>query len=241
MENFIYGKIPVKNALNSNRIPKLILLNAKSTDREIEKICKQKGINIKYVMPDELNKMTNHANHQGMILYLSEFKYSSLESILKSASKKTDSTIVLLDSISDPVNFGSIIRSSTFFLADGIIIAKNRQVEVTPTVVKVATGAEEYMKICSVTNLVQTIKKLKSEGYFVVSTSDKGNINYDEINYKGKIVLVIGNEGKGVSRLVLENSDYIAKIPTNNNISSLNANVAAACFLSMINSYRNKH
>lgn len=241
MESFVFGRIPVKNALDGKRIPTKLLIHEKiNPDKEIIKTCERKGVTIQTVPADMLNKICNDKNHQGYLLYLSDFKYTDFDKVLNKVKDKQDSTILLLDGINDPVNFGSIIRSACFFNVDAIIIMKNRQVQMTPTVIKVSTGAEEFVPICQVTNLTNTIKELKKVGYFVVSSSDKGHDLFDEISYSGKIALVTGNEGKGVSRLVLENSDFIAKIPSTSTITSLNANVATACFLSYIESYRRK-
>ena len=146
----------------------------------------------------------------------------------------------MLDGIEDPVNFGSIIRTSTGFDVDGIIIGKNRQVQVTGTVSKVATGGEEIIPIVQVTNLSQTLEKLKKEGYWVVASAGEGKDVYDEIDYSGKICLVIGSEGFGVSKLVREHSDFIASIPLLGKVKALNASIACAVFVAQIDSYRRK-
>jgi 23S rRNA (guanosine2251-2'-O)-methyltransferase len=146
----------------------------------------------------------------------------------------------MLDGIEDPVNFGSIIRSSCAFGVDGIIIGKNRQVPVTPTVSKIATGGEEWIPIIQVTNLSQTIEKLKKAGYWIVASAGGGNDIYDEIDYTGKIVLIVGSEGYGVSKLVMENSDFVASIPLPGEVKALNASIATAVFLAEINSTRRK-
>ena len=119
-----------------------------------------------------------------------------------------------------------------------IIIGKNRQVPVTGTVSKIATGGEEIVPICQVVNLVQTIKKLKERGYWVVASAGEGKDVYDQIDYSGKIVLIIGSEGFGVSRLVRENSDFVASIPLPGKVKALNASIATAVFLAQIDSYR---
>ena len=236
--NLIYGKIPVKNALTGKRKAVHVFINAEHPDKEILALAKQSNTPIKMVSNAELSHMTNNRNHQGVAASLPEFQYTSLGTLLSLVKDKTDSTIVMLDGLEDPVNFGSIIRSSCAFDVDGIIIGKNRQVQVTGTVSKIATGGEEVVPIVQVTNLNQTIETLKKEGYWVVSSAGEGKDVYDKINYSGKIVLIIGSEGFGVSRLVRENSDYVASIPLPGKVKALNASIACAVFLSQINSYR---
>lgn len=239
--NLIYGKIPVKNAIVGKRKASCIYLNDLHPDKEILSLAKRESISIKYVTNQELSKMADNMNHQGVVALVPDFRYTELEMLLKAVQQKENSTIVMLDGIEDPVNFGSIIRSSCAFDVDGIIIGKNRQVQVTPTVSKIATGGEETLPIVQVTNLSQTIQTLKKNGFWIVSSAGEGNDTYDEINYGGKIVLVIGSEGFGVSRLVKENSDFVASIPLPGKVKALNASIACAVFLSEINSYRRHH
>ena len=145
--------------------------------------------------------------------------------------------MVLLDHIEDPHNFGAIIRSCEAFGVDAIIIPNDRSVDVTGTVVKASVGTIEKVKIIKVTNLNNTIKKLKDYGYWVVGTDMEGTV-YTDIDYKMETALIIGNEGKGISRLVSENCDYLAKIPMSGIVNSLNASVACGIFLSEINRSR---
>ncbi len=236
--NIIYGKIPVKNALTGKRKAVHVFINAEHPDKEILALAKKSNTPIKMVSNAELSHLTNNRNHQGVAATLPEFQYTPLNDLLSLVKEKSESTIVMLDGLEDPVNFGSIIRSSCAFDVDGIIIGKNRQVQVTGTVSKIATGGEEVVPIVQVTNLNQTIDVLKKEGYWVVSSAGEGKDVYDKINYSGKIVLIIGSEGFGVSRLVRENSDYVASIPLPGKVKALNASIACAVFLSQINSYR---
>ena len=230
-KNIVFGKIPVKNALLGTRKPIHVFLNQAHPDQEILQLAKQKNVPVKRVSLD-------HRNHQGAICSRPQFRYSELNEVLSSVQEKENSTIIRLDGIEDPVNFGSIIRSSTAFDVDAIIIGKNRQVQVTATVSKIATGGEEIVPICQVVNLVQTIKKLKERGYWVVASAGEGKDVYDQIDYSGKIVLIIGSEGFGVSRLVRENSDFVASIPLPGKVKALNASIATAVFLAQIDSYR---
>lgn len=239
--NIIYGKIPVKNALVGKRKPIRVFLNADHPDPEIQSLARKSNVPVKLISNAELSHLTENKNHQGAAASIPEFRYTPLEKIIEEVKDKKESTIILLDGIEDPVNFGSIIRSATGFGADAIIIGKNRQVPVTGTVSKIATGGEEIVPIAQVTNLSQSIEALKKVGYWIVTSAGEGKDVYDEINYSGKIVLVIGSEGFGVSRLVREHSDFIASIPLPGQVKALNAAIACAVFLSEINSYRRKH
>jgi 23S rRNA (guanosine2251-2'-O)-methyltransferase len=135
-----------------------------------------------------------------------------------------------LDHIEDPHNFGAIIRTAEAAGVDAIIIPKDRSVDVNSTVMKTSAGALENMKVVQVTNLTNTIKELKQKGYWFVATDMEGT-DYDKVDYKGNIAIVIGNEGSGISRLVKENCDFVATIPMTGSINSLNASVAAGIIL----------
>lgn len=237
-QNIVFGKIPVKNALLGKRKPTLVYINKDRPDREILSLCQKQNLQVKLTGTEELNRLSKNLNHQGVLAILPEFKYTELDDLLKQIPKDQDSTLIMLDGLSDPVNFGSIIRSAVAFDANGIIIGKNRQVQVTGTVSKIATGGEEIIPIVQVTNLTQTIEKLKENGYWVVASAGEGQDAYDEIDYSGKILLIIGSEGFGVSRLVKEHSDFIASIPLPGQVKALNASVATAVFLAQINSNR---
>ena len=143
---------------------------------------------------------------------------------------KEDPLLVILDHVEDPHNLGAIIRTCEAAGVDGIILPKNRSVEVNATVMKTSAGALEYVKIAQVTNIAQTMKELKRKGFWIVGT-DMDGTNYSDIDYKGKMALVIGNEGKGMSRIVKENCDFIASIPMIGKINSLNASVAAGIMI----------
>lgn len=238
--NIIYGRIPSINALKGSNRVKSIFLNEKHPDQEILLLAKEKNIPVSFVDKQKLDSLTSFNNHQGVACDVEEFSFTPLNVVLNNIKDKKEATIVLLDQITDPVNFGSIIRSSVAFGVDAIIIGKNRQVQMTPVVAKVATGAEELIPIVQVVNLSQTIEKLKEENFWIVTSAGEGNNNYDEIDYSCRICLVVGSEGSGVSRLIKERSDFVAKIPLNGKISALNANIATAVFLAQITSSRNK-
>ncbi len=236
----VYGKIPVKNALEGRRKPIRLFLNRDHPDKEIQSLASRKGVSYKLVDEKELRRLSGEGNHQGAVLLLQGFEYASLDDLLEETKDKANATIVLLDGLEDPVNFGSIIRSSAAFAIDGIVIRDKRQVQVTPTVCKVATGAEDTLPIARVSNLSQAIETFKKNGFWIVCSAGEGSDPYDEIDYSGKIVLVVGSEGFGASRIVENNADFLASIPLDGDIKALNAGVACAIFLAQISSFRRK-
>ena len=166
--------------------------------------------------------------HQGILLYVSDYKYSSLDDLI---NKEDNSFLVLLDHLEDPHNLGAIIRTCEAAGVDGIVLPKDRQVQVNSTVYKTSVGTLDNVKIASVTNLVNAINKLKEAGYWIVGTALDNSVDYREIDYSGKIALVIGNEGSGISNIVEKNCDFIAKIPMYGKTNSLNASVAAGIMI----------
>ena len=231
----IYGKNVAIEKLNSNSKIKKIYLSDNFNDMKILSLIKQKNINTEILNKKELDKMCNGL-HQGIIMEVEDIKTYDLDSTISSIDKEYP-LIVILDHIEDPHNFGAIIRSCEAFGVDAIIIPNDRSVDITSTVVKVSVGTIEKVKIIKVVNLNNTIKKLKEYGYWIVGTDMEG-VAYTQIDYKTKIAIVIGNEGKGISRLVGENCDYLAKIPMKGTVNSLNASVACGIFLSEINRSR---
>ena len=219
---YVYGKNVAKEMLNKKEKINKAFLYTKFNDNEILSNLKKQNIKIKYLTKDELNKIET-GNHQGIILEVDDYKYSSLDDL-------NDDIIVMLDHLEDPHNFGAIIRTCEAAGVKNIIIPKDRSVKVTSSVIKVSVGAIENVKIALVNNLVNTIKELKQKGYWIIGTDMQGT-DYRNIDYSGKIILVIGNEGKGLSRLTEENCDFIASIPMRGKVNSLNASVAAALII----------
>lgn len=182
---------------------------------------------IKYVPRERLDQLSETGKHQGVIAYAAAYEYAEVEDILKNAREKGEAPFVfLLDGIEDPHNLGAIIRTANLSGAHGVIIPKRRAVGLTATVAKASAGALNYTPVAKVTNLATTIEELKKEGIWFVCADMGGETMYN-LNLKGPIGLVIGNEGEGVSRLVREKCDYVASIPMKGDIDSLNASVAA--------------
>jgi len=182
---------------------------------------------IKYVTKERLDQMSETGKHQGVIAYAAAYEYAQVEDILENARKKgEDPFIFILDNIEDPHNLGAIIRTANLAGAHGVIIPKNRAAGLTATVARTSAGALNYTPVAKVTNISKTIEDLKKEGLWFVC-ADMGGTTMYQLNLKGPIGLVIGNEGDGVSRLVREKCDMIASIPMKGDIDSLNASVAA--------------
>lgn len=181
---------------------------------------------INYVKKERLDQMSETGKHQGVIAYIAAFEYATVDDILKKAEDKGEPPfVVILDDIEDPHNLGAIIRTANLAGAHGIIIPKHRAAGLTATAVKASAGAVSYTPVAKVTNISKTIEELKDKGLWFVCADMGGTTMYD-LDLKGPIGLVVGNEGKGVSRLVKEKCDFIASIPMLGDIDSLNASVA---------------
>lgn len=214
---YIYGKNVVTEYLKKSNKVNYSFVTPNFDDKKIL----SKLNNVKIIEKYEMKKMTD-ANTQGVLLDI-DYNYTSLEEILK----KENPLIVILDHLEDPHNLGAIIRTCEAAKVDAIILPVDRSVSVNSTVASTSAGALFNMPIVRVTNLVQTIKKLKKEGFWFIGTDMKGT-SFTELDYKGKIGLIIGSEGFGMSRLVEEECDFLATIPMYGNVNSLNASVASA-------------
>lgn len=219
---FIYGKNVVNEVLKNNRNIKEAILYEKFNDEKIIDKLKMRHIPIKYASKYELDKLVD-GNHQGIVFKVGDYKYVDIDELLV----KENPLLVILDHLEDPHNFGAIIRTCEAAGVDGIIIPKNRTVEVNSTVMRTSVGALDNVKISQVTNLKNTINYLKKKGFWIVGT-DMSGTDYTKIDYKGKIAIVTGSEGFGMSRIVKESCDFIATIPMKGQVNSLNASVATA-------------
>lgn len=212
-----------KKEKNYNKIKKIIIQDNMQS-KFVKLIPNQLKIKTFYVTKKEIDVMAKGL-HQGIMIDI-DYSYCPLNSFLK----KNPNNIIILDHIEDPHNLGAIIRTATAASFDGVIIPKDREVGVTSTVVKSSVGTIFDIDIVQVTNIKNTIEELKKEGFWIVGTSMNGN-DYRNIDYSGKVVLVIGNEGKGMSKLVTDACDFLASIPIDSNVESLNASVAAGIMM----------
>ncbi len=217
---YVYGKNVAKDIKLSDVLEVFLMDGLK--DKEI--IDKFKNYNIKKLPKYKMDSMVDGL-HQGIILKVKDYKYASIADLINS-----DGLIIILDHLEDPHNFGAIIRTCEAANVNGIIIPKDRSVKVNSTVAKVSVGTVDKVKIVEVTNLVNTIETLKQNGFWIVGTDMIGE-DYTSIDYTGKTAIVIGNEGKGMSRLVKEKCDFIASIKMYGTVNSLNASVATGIII----------
>lgn len=231
--NLVYGKNPVIEGINAKKVLKVFLVT-NFNDQKILNLIKENKISCVTVPPNEMERMSEGGVHQGVAAELKPYQTVSLEEIIFKARKKEKKIIVMLDNINDPHNLGAILRSADVFEASGIILPKHNSVSLNATVAKTSAGAINYVPVAVVNNLNQAIKTLKDEGYWIVSTDGSATISYSSIKYDFPVVVVIGSEGKGVSSLVLKNSDYVVKIPQFGHVNSLNASVAAGILLAEV-------
>lgn len=222
----VYGRNVAEEYLKKNEKVRKIYLQEGFKDEKLNFLIEKSKIQLKYMPKFELDKLAN-GNHQGIILDVMDFSYADYHDFIDA----DDAFVVILDHLEDPHNLGAIIRTSEAAGVDGIIIPKDRGVTVNSTVIKTSTGAIDNIPVSMVTNLKQTIDDLKKNGFWVVGTALENSVDYREIDYSGKIALIIGNEGSGMSRMIFESCDFIAKIPMYGKVNSLNASVASGIMI----------
>lgn len=222
----VYGKNVAKEMLESKKFINSITLQEGFSDKTIISLIEKRKIKVKYMNKKEFGAFAKY-NHQGIILDVEDFKYANLDDFIK----EDNSLVVILDHLEDPHNLGAIIRTSEAAGVSGIIIPKDRGVGVNSTVIKTSTGAINNIPVAMVVNLSRTIEYLKKEGFWIVGTDMDGEYDYRDINYDGKIAIVIGNEGKGISDIVKKSCDFIVRIPMYGKVNSLNASVSAGILI----------
>lgn len=233
-DDIIAGRNPVTEALSSGRPIESILVAKNNHAGSIVAIlskAKKKGITIKEVDSKKLDFMTSHSNHQGIVAIAAIKEYSTVEDILNLAKEREEAPfIVILDEIEDPHNLGAIIRTAECAGAHGVIIKKRHSAGLSYTVGKASAGAVEYVPVARVNNISAVIDDLKEQGIWVYG-ADMNGTDYTKCDFSGGAAIVIGNEGKGISRLVREKCDTIVSLPLKGKINSLNASVAAGIIM----------
>lgn len=240
-QEIIIGKNPVIEALISGRSVNKVLileqLNA-TTQGKIQQLSKQAGTIVQKVPKSKLDQLAD-GNHQGVVAYVAAYQYATLDDLFDiAADKKEDPFFIILDELEDPHNLGSILRTADATGVHGVIIPNRRSVGLTATVAKTAAGAIEHIPVARVTNIANTIEELKERNIWVVGAADDASEDYRKLDGTMPLALVIGNEGKGISRLVKKKCDWTVSLPMNGNVSSLNASVA--CSLLLYEVYRKR-
>lgn len=222
----VYGRNVALEVLKKTKNVQKVLLQDGFDDKKILTLLEKSKIPV-FIKPKKEIDHLAEGVHQGIILYVRDYQYYPLADIVNEDA----SFLVILDHLEDPHNFGAIIRTCEAAGVDGIIIPKDRQVQVNATVMKTSVGTLDTMKVSRVANLSSTIDYLKKNDFWVVGTALEDSVDYRSIDYSGKIALVIGNEGAGISELVRKKCDFIAKIPMYGTTNSLNASVASGIMI----------
>ncbi len=222
----VYGRNVASEYLQKNEKVKKIYLQDNFHDEYLKLLIEKSKIQCIFKTKRELDQLAN-GNHQGIILDVMDFSYTDYHNFIND----DESFVVILDHLEDPHNLGAIIRTSEAAGVSGIIIPKDRSVTVNSTVIKTSTGAIDNIPVSMVTNLKQVIDDLKKNGFWIVGTALENSTDYRKIDYSGKIALIIGNEGNGMSKMILESCDFIANIPMYGKVNSLNASVASGIMI----------
>ncbi|HOO25521.1 MAG TPA: 23S rRNA (guanosine(2251)-2'-O)-methyltransferase RlmB [Clostridiales bacterium] len=232
--DLIIGRQAVTEALRAGRTIDSVLIARGERGGSLGKIiadCKEKGIVVKDADKKKLDFLCGHQNHQGIVAFTAVKEYSSLEDIFDLAKSRGEAPfIIICDELEDPHNLGAIIRTAEAAGAHGVLVPKRRSASLSYAVGKASAGAVEYMPVARVTNLAAAIDDLKSKGLWIYG-ADMGGMVWSEYDYTGACALVIGSEGKGLSRLVREKCDFIVSLPMKGKINSLNASVAAGILM----------
>ncbi|MGG6432965.1 23S rRNA (guanosine(2251)-2'-O)-methyltransferase RlmB [Anoxybacillus sp. D401a] len=240
--DLIIGKNPVLEALKSGREMNKIWIAEGSQRGQMQPIiqlAKEMGITVQYVPKKKMDQLSE-GNHQGVIAQVAAYRYYDVDDLFKKAEERREAPFfIILDELEDPHNLGSIMRTADAVGAHGIIIPKRRSVGLTATVAKASTGAIEHVPVARVTNLARTVDELKDRGVWIFGTDAKGNEDYRQLDGVIPLALVIGSEGKGISRLLREKCDVLVRLPMVGHVTSLNASVAAS--LLMYEVYRKRH
>lgn len=234
-DDVLVGRNAVTEALKSGRgINKLWIASGdrEGSVSEIAALAKERGIVVQYVERAKIEALAGGHRHQGVLAYVAPVPYAEFDDILKAAEEKGEAPfLVLLDELEDPHNLGALLRTADATGVHGILIPKRRSVSLNATVAKTSAGAVEYVPVARIGNIAQTLKKLKEKGFWVAGADMDGEKAYYEADLTGPLVLVVGSEGRGMSRLTKEACDFIVSMPMVGRINSLNASVAGSILM----------
>lgn len=233
-KEIIAGKNPVLEALRSTRdINKIWIAEGvkKSGINEVLDLAKERGVIVQFVPKKKVDQLSSE-NHQGIVASVAAYNYAEIDDLFKLAEKRgEDPFFIILDELEDPHNLGSIMRTADAVGAHGIIIPKRRSVSLTAVVAKASTGAIEYIPTVRVNNLSQTVEELKERGVWIAGTDAKGSVDYRKMDATLPLAVIIGSEGRGISRLLKEKCDFLYNLPMVGHVTSLNASVAASLLM----------
>ena len=232
-EDVLAGRNAVLEALRSGRgIHRILLAEGSGSIPEVLSLAKEKGIAVRYVERARLGAIAGSLRHQGVLAYVAPVAYAELEELLERAEAcGTPPLLLLLDGLEDPHNLGALMRTADAMGVHGILMPKRRTGPLTATVARTSAGAVEYVPVARIGNVAQTLKDLKTRGFWVVGADMEGREACYEADLTGPMVLVVGSEGKGLSRLTKETCDFLVRIPMHGKINSLNASVAGAILM----------
>ena len=234
-EDVVVGRNAVAEALKSGRAVNRLLVadqDGQGSIREILRLARESGAIVEMGARSQIEAIARGVRHQGVLAYTSPVDYTPLDELLEAAREKSDAPfLLLLDELEDPHNLGAILRTADAVGVDGVLIPKRRSCPLSATVAKTSAGAVEYVPVARIGNIAQTIKTLKQEGFWVVGADMDGTSDYYDADLTGATVLVVGNEGRGISRLVRESCDILVRIPMFGKINSLNVSVAGAVLM----------
>ena len=236
MAQYIYGKNTIMSRIQKGGDIEEIILHEGFRDHKILEAIKD--YKVRYVPMNKIEKLVK-GNHQGIVAKIETYEYTPLDKLKKIIKDKENPLILVLDGIEDPHNVGAIIRTCDAIGVDGVVLKKHGACPLTSTVAKVSTGALEFVPVVEVTNLTNFLKDMKKEGFWVFGAEAYNSVDYRAGDYHGKVILVVGSEGKGISRLVLEECDVKIKLPMIGHVNSLNVSVATALLLYEIYNVRN--
>ncbi len=231
MSELIFGRHPVEEALRSGVPVRRLWVLERQMNRgpllEIRRLAEQRGVPVKPVSRAELDRLAAGGVHQGVIARVAPYRYSTLDEVLRVAEERGESPfLLLLDHLNDVHNFGALVRTAEAAGLHGVVIPARRSVSVTPVVYKTSAGAVLHMRVARVPNLVQAMGWLKERGVWLVGLDPDAPLRYDQADLRGALGIVVGAEGKGLSRLVRETCDFLVSLPMRGHVESLNASVA---------------
>ena len=239
MKQYIYGKNTILEALRGEKSVYTVYIQNNLKDNKIIELCKRKKVRFELVDKSEFIKKLGNVKHQGVMAEVKEYRYYSIDEILNSIPEGKTPLLLMLDGLEDPHNLGAILRTCDALGVDGVIIGKNRSVGLNGTVAKVSTGAIDYVKVAQVTNLTRTLEDLKKRSFWIVGCDLDQSQDYRQVDYNLPLVIVIGSEGFGISRLVKKSCDFNVVLPMVGHVTSLNESVATSVILYQVYNSRN--